>query len=187
MLNKEAFMKELAEQLRGLPPNEQAEILADYAEYFDLGLLEGKTEQEIALGLGSPKTIAKELVLNSSIEKTEHNLSMTNVLRIIGLTIGLGFLNFLLIVGPMIAIVSILFAGWIASITMIAAPIIQLAEILFDFNHFSLFEVFVSIGACGLGLLLFIGMYHLSKLSMRLTIRYCKWNMNIVKGRESYV
>ena len=186
-MNKEEFMKQLTEHLHGLPSNERAEILTDYEEYFEIGLHDGKTEQEIALGLGSPKIIAKELVLNTSIAKVEHNLSMTNVLRIIGLTIGLSFLNFLLIVGPMIAIASILFAGWLASITMIAAPIIQLAEIMFDHNSFYLFEIFVSISACGLGLLLFIGMYHLSKFSMRLIIRYCKWNISIVKGRESYV
>ncbi len=186
-MRKDEFMKQLAEQLRGLPPEELDEILADYEEYFEIGLLEGKTEQEIALGLGSPRTIAKDLVLNSSIAKVEHKPSLPNVFRIIGLTIGLSFLNFLLVVGPLVAIVSILFAGWVASITMIAAPIFQLAGIILDTYPASLFEIFVSIGACGLGLLLFIGMYQLSNYSMTLLIRYCKWNISIVKGRESNV
>lgn len=187
MLRKEEFMKQLAEQLQSLPSDERNEILTDYEEYFEIGQLEGKDEREITAGLGSPRTIAKELVLNSSIAKVEHKPSLSNVLRIIGLTIGLSFLNFLLVVGPLVAIVSILFAGWLASITMIAAPIIQLAGIILDYNPFSLFEIFVSIGACGLGLLLFIGMYHLSTFSMRLIIHYCKWNITIVKGRESNV
>lgn len=186
-MKKEEFIKQLAAQLRGLPPDERDEILADYEEYFEIGLLEGKTEQEISEGLGSPRTIAKELALNSSIAKVEHKPSISNVFNVIGLTIGLSFLNFLLIVGPLAVIVSILFAGWLATITMIAAPVIQLAGIILDYNTSSLFEIFVSIGACGLGLLLFIGMYHLSKFSARLIIRYCKWNMTIVKGRESNV
>ena len=186
-MKKEEFINQLAAQLRGLPPDERDEILADYEEYFEIGLLEGKREQEISAGLGSPRTIAKELALNSSIAKVEHKPSISNVFNVIGLTIGLSFLNFLLIVGPLAVIVSILFAGWLASITMIAAPILQLAEIMLDYAYFSLFELFISIGACGTGLLLFIGMYHLSTFSTRLIIRYCKWNMTIVKGRESNV
>ncbi len=62
-MNRERFLKELEESLAGrLPENEIADILADHAEFFDVGLAEGATEKEVAERLGEPAKIALSLL-----------------------------------------------------------------------------------------------------------------------------
>ena len=50
------------------------EILQDYEEYFQMGQLDGKSEEEMTVALGNPKLIGKELVATYQIEKVEKTL-----------------------------------------------------------------------------------------------------------------
>lgn len=45
-----------------LPDNEISDIICDIEECFDAGINEGKSEDEICLDLGEPKTAAKEII-----------------------------------------------------------------------------------------------------------------------------
>ena len=59
-MNRQQFMKAMEIHLRPMDPFERAELLADYDQHFELGLREGKLEEEIARELGQPEEIAKE-------------------------------------------------------------------------------------------------------------------------------
>ncbi len=62
-MNRERFLRELQEALAGrLPEDEITEILADHAEFFDVGLAEGATEEEVVGRLGDPAKIALSLL-----------------------------------------------------------------------------------------------------------------------------
>ena len=63
-MNKSEFLEILKDYLRkDFSEDEVNDILRDYEEYFVDGIIEGKSDMEIISALGSPKSIAKDLVL----------------------------------------------------------------------------------------------------------------------------
>ena len=65
------FMAKLKKQLkRKVMLTEQRQILSDYCEYFDVGLSDGKTEQQLAAEFGDPKIIVNELIVEHRISST---------------------------------------------------------------------------------------------------------------------
>lgn len=69
-MNKEQFLSALGEELAALPAEEKEDVLGDLDEYFDEGVRDGKSEQEIAASLGSPSSIASD-ILSAYPEFTE--------------------------------------------------------------------------------------------------------------------
>ena len=186
-MNREQFLQKLFDQLSALPIEERNDIINDYNEYFENGLLEGKSESEISKNLGSPELIAKELTISNTFAQVESKMTFSNVISAIGLTIGLSFLNLIIVLGPAIAIAGILFGGWVTGIVLIFSPLLQLISILFGFNQAYAFEIFLAIGFSGLGILLSIGMYYVTIFSSKVFIKYCKWNVSVVKGGMKHV
>lgn len=186
-MNRGQFLKQLSEQLSALPRNERDDILNDYNEYFENGLLEGKSESEIAENLGSPELIAKELNITNTFAQVDQKMTFSNVISAIGLTIGLSFLNLIIVLGPAIAIAGVLFGGWVSSVALIFSPLLQLVSIMLGFNQAFAFEIFLSIGFSGLGIILLIVMYYVTIFSSKVFIRYCKWNVTVVKGGMKHV
>lgn len=186
-MNREQFLQQLSNHLSALPKEERNDILNDYNEYFENGLLEGKTESEISDNLGSPELIAKELNISNTFAEIDRKMTFSNVFGAIGLTIGLSFLNLIFVLGPAIALGGILLGGWGASIGLILSPFLQLIGIILGFNQAHAFEIFLSIGFSGLGILLLFGMYYVTIFSSKVFIKYCKWNVSVVKGGMKHV
>lgn len=61
-MNKEAFLHALEQKLTGLPTEEKEDVLGDLDEYFEEGIRDGKSEEEIAESLGSPTSIAADIL-----------------------------------------------------------------------------------------------------------------------------
>ncbi|MGM9921319.1 MAG: DUF4097 family beta strand repeat-containing protein [Bhargavaea sp.] len=61
-MNKEQFLHVLGEKLSALPAEEKQDVLGDLDEYFDEGIRDGKSEQEIAASLGTPESIASDIL-----------------------------------------------------------------------------------------------------------------------------
>jgi len=57
-MTKNEFLGRLSAALGDLPQQERNDILNDYAEHFDIGMANGKSEEEIAARLGSPEELA---------------------------------------------------------------------------------------------------------------------------------
>lgn len=69
-MEKEQYLSELKEALKEtLDPKQTDDILADYSEFFDAGLAEGKSEEELCREFGSPEKAAEELKNNSVSQK----------------------------------------------------------------------------------------------------------------------
>ena len=66
-MTRREFMDELGLLLGGLPDKERLDILADYTEHFLMGMKQGKTEQEIAESLGSPRLVKSSRLLKSCV------------------------------------------------------------------------------------------------------------------------
>ena len=181
-MTKEEFLNKLNEALRGLSLNERRDILQDYEEHFVIGLEEGKTEAEIAERLGSPSSIGKELLASYHIDRVEQSVTAGNILRAIWAVIGLGFFNLVIVLGPFIGLVGVICGLWVASLGFTVSPLLVIFDFLVHPGTFELFSLFVSIGLCGLGILLGAGMYFVTKVLNKGFIRYLKFNVSLVKG-----
>lgn len=79
-MNKEEFLDILKDYLKGhFSAFEIDDILRDYEEFFINGKLEGKSEEEVANGLGSPKQVATELIREMKGNFGEENYAKENV------------------------------------------------------------------------------------------------------------
>ncbi|APB38012.1 MULTISPECIES: HAAS signaling domain-containing protein [Heyndrickxia] len=181
-MNKKQFLSKLESSLKNLPANERQDILQDFEEHFAIGLQEGKTEEQMSASLGSPHQIAKDMVAAYHLERVETKATFGNILRAVWATIGLGFFNLVIVLGPFIALAGIIFSGWITGIVFLASPFLFLINILLYPETFTLFYLFVSIATCGIGFFVVIGMYFATRTLMQGFIRYLRWNVNLIKG-----
>lgn len=58
-MNKRDYVSALRAQLVKLPSNDVEDIVKEFEAHFDIGVSEGKTEEEIAAKLGSPEEVAQ--------------------------------------------------------------------------------------------------------------------------------
>lgn len=88
-LNKSEFLEILKDYLKkDFSEDEVADILRDYEEYFVDGVIEGKSDMEIIQALGSPKSIANELISqmrNNNESQSSRRDSIDDKLNIIKL------------------------------------------------------------------------------------------------------
>lgn len=181
-MTKNEFLTKLDRALKGLSFMEKQDILQDYEEHFALAMEEGKSEEAIAERLGSPGQIAKELMATYHLEKVDRELSTVNIFRAVWAVIGLGFFNLVIVLGPFLALAGILIGIWAVSVSFTLTPLLFLFDILLHPSTFEFFNLFAVIGLCGLGILLGIGMYYVTKALSLGFVRYLKYNASLVKG-----
>ncbi|MBK5460403.1 MULTISPECIES: DUF1700 domain-containing protein [Peribacillus] len=179
-MNKEEFLKQLDASLKRLSLEERQDILQDYEEYFEIGLEKGKTEQEISEALGNPKQISKELLASYHLGQVEETTSAGNVMRAVWAVIGLGFFNIVIVLGPFIALLGVVIAGWASAIGFILAPFGVLLNLIL--GSFQLFDLFFALGLCGIGIFIAMGMFVATSALIKGFIRYLKFNVSLVKG-----
>ncbi len=181
-MTKEQFLHELDTSLRGLSKEEKQDILHDFEEHFEIGKLDGKSEDEIARSLGTPNQIAKELLAAYYLEKAESTSSTGNVLRAVWAVIGLGFFNLVIVLGPFIALAAIIVSGWITGGAFTISPFLFVINLIFYPGSFEYFDLFFSIALAGVGLLMIIGMLFITRFVTKGFMRYLNFNVRIVKG-----
>ncbi|SEQ06651.1 HAAS signaling domain-containing protein [Piscibacillus halophilus] len=181
-MNKKEFLTSLETRLKKLSNEEREDILQDFSEHFEVGKAEGKTEEEIAHSLGSPGQIGKEILASYYVDKVETSSSTTNIFKAVWAVIGLSFFNLVIVLGPFIALVSLIVAGWAIGASFVVSPILFLINIAVFPDAFMLFDLFFSITLCGLGLLLIVGMLYVSRISIKGFVKYLNYNVNLVKG-----
>jgi uncharacterized membrane protein len=193
MMKKVEFMKTMEQYLSKLEEKDREEVLYDYEEHFQNGLADGKTEADIIRALGDPQMIAKQYIASESIKKAQNHNSFGNIANAVLATIGLGFFNLIVVLGPFLAVLGILFAFYFSSILIsvisITAGVAALLQPVFpEFIRIDLHPVpacFLSIGFACFGALWLIGNWQLTKLLYQGTLRYLKWNVDIVARRSN--
>ncbi|MGC5774540.1 HAAS signaling domain-containing protein [Paenibacillus pabuli] len=196
-MNRQQFMQAMEIHLRPMDPQERAELLADYDQHFEMGLREGRLEEEIARELGHPIEIAKEALGDRYDAQTpgsdpfyaptygEMRLpkNSNRAARNFFTGIGLIFLN--LILGIPLGL--ILWSVWlvIASLSLLVlSPVAAAVDFLF-LHHFDRAELFVSIGALGVGILFSLATKWVFKAFKVTTLQYIRWNKRTMKGDAS--
>ncbi|MBB5019678.1 putative membrane protein [Chitinivorax tropicus] len=122
-MNKEQFLRALKRELSALPKADLGEIVADYEEYFHDGVASGRTEEEVANGLGDPKKIARELLAQVRIQAWQDNKSMGNLMRVVLAIAALGSLNLFLAI-PMLIFMVLLTVSYTCSIALIVTGLV---------------------------------------------------------------
>jgi len=191
-MQKDDYLKILGSSLAGIPGSERQEILADYAEHFEMGLLDGRSEEEIAHALGDPRSIGREYTALSLVKNAETDPSAGGLGRAILATIGLGLFKLLVVLIPLICIIIILafllvigFSLCCAGPILTGTAVLEVLGIVSGAIPFSVpAAIFLGIGLTSLGLLIILGEFWLARILYRIGIRYLKWNIAVIHGRE---
>ncbi|WP_010098394.1 HAAS signaling domain-containing protein [Ornithinibacillus scapharcae] len=181
-MNKEQFLAKLDNALKRLPSAEREDILQDFREHFEIGLGEGKNEEEIAESLGAPQQIGKEMVAAYRIEKVEETATTGNIFRAVWAVIGLGFFNLLIVLAPFVALVAFVISGWALGVSLVLNPIFYLLNVAIYPELFELYQLFFTIGLAGVGIFMIIGMYYVTRWIIKGFVRYLQFNVKMVKG-----
>ena len=191
-MNKKEFLDNLSKYLRGIPGEDEQDIISDFEEHFEMGKKEGRTEEDLAKSLGDPKALANQLKANIMVAQAEKETTAVNITRAVFATLGLGFFNLIFVLGPFIGVLGILAGLFAAAIGITAGGITGLLGTIFSPlfpEYFNLIVspavgIFASIGVICFGVLFFIGDIYLTRGFFRLFIRYIKFNVNILRGKE---
>lgn len=191
-MNREQYLRELVASMEGIPEEERREIASDYEEHFRIGVSSGKSEEEIARALGNPRSIGQSYRIDSMLEGSDGPKAAA-VLRAVFATMSLGFLNVVVVLGPLVAVVGVVVSLWAVAASVglsgvglvlgvLAQPILPAYITTGGFHP--AFLVFVGIGLAALGLLAILGMWRLSRWVVRLIARYVQLNVRIVTNKR---
>ncbi len=86
--------------------------------YFEIGKERGRKDDELSISLGNPKTLAKQIRLESYIKKAEQTTSAANIGRAIFTSIGLSFFNLIFVLPPLLVIVAIVAALFASAVSI---------------------------------------------------------------------
>lgn len=129
-MTRAEFLARLRAGLEGLPQTTAADILADYETHFSDGAAAGRSEAEIAAGLGDPARLARELRAEAGIERWRQEKSPSAAAAAVFAVLGLGAIDILILlpilmgvlgtlVGLFIAVIALFIGGGVA---MVAGP-----------------------------------------------------------------
>lgn len=202
MQNKERFIKELKDQLKGMNPKIKEEIIYDYEEHFKEGLAKGVSEEEIIQKLGSPQRIASQYRLEEAIDKAEEKLTPQGVFRAILVGLQLSLFNMIFVLVFFISLLAGLFAMIVSSLAIGFAGLVSMIQALLPsqitwFEVNALLDLFnLTLGSPSARILLFgsgilfvlIGALlavlfgFLTKWFIKGTLNYIKTNVKIVQN-----
>lgn len=120
-MNKNQYMEVLERELRGFSELDRREVLKDYSNFFEEGMSDGRTEEEVSKDLGDPRELARNLrEERGTYTSQEQDISPREpkgrdnlkTLVIVGLVLFFGFPVIMAIGGTIIG----LFAGAISLI-----------------------------------------------------------------------
>lgn len=197
-MNKWEYLEKLDELLKELPEEDRDDILSDYEEHFQIGLENGRTEEELSRALGDPKTVAKQVKAEYMISRAEDKPSAGSMMEAILAAAGLGLFNMIFVAVPALGFAAILVALFVAGLAVVFTGILAIFSPLLNVivpNYIHLpvskgvFGTLIMIGG-GIGLTVLgtvwvVIMAYVSKWFYDLAIRYLKLNLRIIKGREA--
>ncbi|EAF1400633.1 DUF1700 domain-containing protein [Listeria monocytogenes] len=191
-MNKQDFLNELNQRLELLDPKERRELLSDYQEHFRNGIEAGKSEEQIVFDLGKPEEIAADIISERGLREEpaeadyyyvprKNQNENRSVSKQILIGVGLFFLDICLIIPIMVSLWSLVISLWATVGAFLLSPVILSVGIIFGAD-FEFYQMFVSIGLVGLGLMLLFAANALTQLTSKATVAIIAWHKYAVKG-----
>ncbi len=192
-MDQKQFLSELEAALAPLQLKERQDILRDQEEFFREALASGRKLESIISGLGDPKILAQTLLAQSKIEQAHEHPSLGGKLKLTSgavlAVLALAPLNFFFVIGPLVIIVSLLFAGW-TTVGSLGLVTLAVGGSLFTHLHMVPFAPLGAIagfsGLLGvLGIVVMLGMlfWIISKVCLNLLLNYLRWNVRVVQNQ----
>ncbi len=192
-MKKEEFIASLKYELKSISPVEREEIVRDQEEYIRDAIAAGRNEEEVVDSLGSPKAFAAGITIESKFQKMENTESLkgqvSGTFGAVFAILALAPLNLIFVMGPFLAICGITMGGWAVSGAVFASSLAMFAvwmvKLIFVpvglMTHLSAF--FFALGMVGLGLLCFYVMAKLTRLFIKGTVAYLRFNLRLIQGK----
>ncbi|MBU5485914.1 DUF1700 domain-containing protein [Clostridium sp. MSJ-11] len=175
-MNKVSYLEQLEKSLGNLPKNYRNDILKDYYNHFEEGILIGKSEEEISSNLGDVNVIARNIISeyhaehSDQVKNTKNNSSKLFAIA----NIIIGIFNMLAIVPLILSISLLIITLYILAYILLTTPVFLILHWIFPslpinigFENY-LVQLVVTALCTALG-------YYLHKLLKTYTGNYFKW------------
>ncbi len=183
-MNREQFLSELRAALRGVPPQEVEEILADYQAHFAEAGATGRSEHEVAGALGNPKQIAKELRAESGVRRWEQRRTPGNLLAAFVALCGLAAVDVIILLPLLFVFGLVAFVVGIVLLALVVAGLSLLASPLWvespdSWNHAAatiLAGIGLVAGGIGFGAVLLLAL----EVALKVLSRYARLHYQVI-------
>lgn len=192
-MKKESYLAELAQHIRKLPETDRQEILADYEAHFEAGREAGKSDQDIARGLGAAKAVAQEIMMNTLVkqmdEAPDHSRVFATLGHVLLMILVLAPLNFFMLVCPFLILFSLVLAGWVMPLTLGALAVAAFGfffrsggEPIGMLSGLSFISMFL--GTFGVAALTAMVMVLITRASFQMLFSFFRWNLDFIQSRR---
>lgn len=192
-MKRQDFIRNLRNELFGLPTVDIEDIIRDQEEMINDALKAGRTEEAVVQSFGDPKELARSLKAEIKIEKANDEKTLGKQVRgvfgAVGALLVLAPFNLIFVLGPFLAVIGVTFAGWVVAIAMGAVAVVLLGAFLLEFMFLGtaltvqLSTFFTFLGFIGLAALFVVGMYYVTKIIFKLILSYLRWNLNFIQNQ----
>jgi uncharacterized membrane protein len=180
-MNKSQFIRELNQHLKPLSERERSEIVADYEEHISVAKENGKTEEEAVASLGTPRTIAKEMLTICRIEKAETEKTVKNVTQAAFAAISMSLINLIFVLGPLVGVLSALFSFWVTGAALVLSSPLAIVQGVYNDVNLA-FSILAAVACASFGVFVLAVMRYVTKWTFILLLKYIKLNVKIIKG-----
>ena len=164
------FLMQMEKSLKHMSPEEKQEILADYAEHFEIGAEAGKTQEQIAAELGEPKELAKMYAAMGAVQKAHKTKGFKDTLGMIGAIISYKIGGGLVMAALYFAAVCMMLIFFSAAVGLAAGGVgaasLAAVEFVKGYALYGALAVFTGVVLAAGGLLGLIGSIKLWKLTV---------------------
>lgn len=193
MKTRDEYLRDLSQRIAKLPAEDRSEILTDYEDHFVAGLENGRSEEEICRSLGTPKSVAQEILMTTWAKKVDQApvglRSPTALLQIAMTILIMAPFNFIILIFPFTVLFAFVVAGWAIPISLGGVTVGMLGYFWTSggdpvgfLSGLSLFFMFL--GGLGLTFLSALLMWGVSFASLKLLIAFFKWNIAFINARR---
>ena len=180
-MNRQEYLSELESSLGSMSYKDVKEILGEISEYFDEGIEAGKTEEELAVKLGTPESLAKAYIEGTALPpalikkaepKKEEKKDTT------GAALFVIFFNLLIAIPLWLTILCVIFGVVLAEAGIIAG-LVTLIPVISGMGNFILPGIFLALTLLFVIILVAVVLYFGIKYFSIGTKSYIKWNKKL--------
>jgi len=189
-MTREQFLSQLRVSLGNMPDADKHDIVYDYEEHFNIGVSEGKSEEEIAQSLGNPRVIGNSYRIDAMLNAPKEGGSVpaASVFGAVFAAISLTYLNIVFVIGPFFGLVGVLFGMWAVAVSLVLAGVALIGSFIWPVTPQLIanpllnyaFAFFSGIGIAALGALASIGMLVVTKWFFIGVAAYVRFNARII-------
>ncbi|MEI7025902.1 HAAS signaling domain-containing protein [Paenibacillus sp. y28] len=182
-MNRQQYLGELERLLSAAPEHVRQQWMYDYEEHFRLAEEEGKSEYEVVLELGDPRMIANELLSSRQAVSLGTGEPGGSAPRMVLAAVSLILFNLVFIVGPYIALCSVIAALWAVVLALLVSAVAAAAAGFAGIDLEIIQGISAALVCLGLGMLAGAGVQWLSRMFVKLTVQYVRLNFRLVRGK----